>query len=165
MPQEEYKDPVLMKYGTLIDASKRFKRIFYGDPIRIASSELPAIVLAKVDTMAGKLTNSEDTHEMRISFTVITDVRDSISEDKTMVRGVNELYNLMEGRQSNYQLKTDSLLYILRHNEIVDVANNLRTDLSSMSKIDYGMTMGKRQEGAWSIEGTLEVTTSFTQVR
>lgn len=165
MTQEDYKDPVLAKYGSLIDATKRFKRIFYGDPIRIAASELPAIVLAKVDTVAGKFTNAEDIHQMRISFTVVTDVRDTISEDKTMVRGVNELYNLVEGRLSNYQLRTDSLLYILRHNEIVDAANNLRTDLSTMSKVDYGMTMGKRQEGAWSIEGTLEITTSFTQVR
>lgn len=165
MPQEEYKDPILVKYGDLISATKRYKRVFFGDPIRIASSELPALVIAKIDTRAGKFTNAEDIHEMRISFTVVTDVRNTISEDKLLVRGVNELYNLMEGRLTNYQLKTDSLLYILRHNEIVDAANNLRTDLSSMSKIDYGMTMGKRQEESWSIEGTLEVTTSFTQVR
>lgn len=166
MSNQIYQDPVLKKYGQLIESSKLFKSIFYGDPIRIGSSELPALIIAKIDTRVGKFTNSEDAHEMRISFTPVTDVRDTIGEDKEMVRGVNSLYNLMEGRQeSTYQLKTDSLLYILRHNEVVDAANNLRTDLSSVSKIDYGMTIGKRKDAAWSIEGTLEITSSFTQVR
>lgn len=161
-----YQDPVLKKYGQLIEGAKLFKTIFYGDPIRIGASELPALIIAKLDTRVGKFTNAEDAHEMRISFTAVTDVRDTIGEDKDMVRGVNSLYNLMEGRQeSTYQLKADSLLYILRHNEVVDASNNLRTDLSSVSKIDYGMTIGKRKDAAWSIEGTLEITSSFTQVR
>lgn len=161
-----YQDPVLKKYGQLIEGAKLFKTIFYGDPIRIGASELPALIIAKLDTRVGKFTNAEDVHEMRISFTAVTDVRDTIGEDKDMVRGVNSLYNLMEGRQeSTYQLKADSLLYILRHNEVVDASNNLRTDLSSVSKIDYGMTIGKRKDAAWSIEGTLEITSSFTQVR
>lgn len=163
--QEEYIDPVMKKYGDLIQASNRFKRIYYGDPVRIATSELPALVIVKVATQASFHTNGEDLHAMRLSFTVVTDVRETISEDKTMVRGVNELYNLMEGRQANFQLNADSLLYLLRHNQVLDAANNLRTDLSTMSTIDYGMTMGKRQEGAWSIEGTLEVTSTFTQIR
>lgn len=166
MSNQIYQDPVLKKYGQLIGSAQLFKSIFYGDPIRIGASELPALIIAKIDTRAGKFTNSEDMHEMRVSFTAVTDVRDTIGEDKEMVRGVNSLYNLMEGRQeSTYQLKPDSLLYILRHNEVVDAANNLRTDLSSVSKIDYGMTIGKRKDAAWSIEGTLEITCSFTQVR
>lgn len=161
-----YKDPVLKKYAELITSKANFKTIFMGDPIRIGASELPALIIAKLDTRVGKFTNAEDAHEMRISFTAVTDVRDTIGEDKDMVRGVNSLYNLMEGRQeSTYQLKPDSLLYILRHNEVVDASNNLRTDLSSVSKIDYGMTIGKRKDAAWSIEGTLEITSSFTQVR
>lgn len=163
--QQEYIDPIMKKYGDLIQASNRFKRIYYGDPVRVATSELPVLIISKIDTRASFLTNAEDIHAVRLSFTVVTDVRDTISEDKTMVRGVNELYNLMEGRQANFQLSTDSLLYILRHNQVVDAANNLRTDLATMSTIDYGMTMGKRQEGAWSIEGTLEVTSTFTQLR
>lgn len=165
--QEEYTDPILKKYADLIQGStKVFKRVFFGDPIRIAGSELPALVLAKIDTRVGNMTNVEDMHSIRVSFTVVTDVRETINEDKTMVRGVNQLYNLMEGRQAGtYQLKTDSLLYILRHNVELDVGQNLRTDLSTLSRIDYGMTMGKRTEKGWSIEGTLEVTANFSQVR
>lgn len=145
---------------------KVLKRVYYGDPIRVASSELPVLILSKVDTRVMNLTNVEDEHAIRISITIITDIRDTISEDKTMVAGVNALYNLMEGRtEGTYQLKADSLLYILRHNVELDTANNLRTDLRTMTRIDYGMTMGKRAKEAWSIEGNLELTAHFIQIR
>lgn len=167
MPNQEYQDPILKKYAdTIMASTKVFKQIYYGDPIRIGVSSLPALILAKVDTKVMNMTNQEDRHSIRISMTVVTDIRDTISEDKTMVAGVNSLYNLMEGRAAGtYLLKPDSLLYILRHNVELDVANNLRTDLSTMSSIDYGMTMGKRAAEAWSIEGTLTLTATFTQVR
>ena len=165
--QEEYQDPIMKAYVDLIKGKTNlFKRIYYGDPIRIGTSELPALVVAKVDSRISNLSNVEDLHMVRLSLTVITDVRDTISEDKTMVSGVNALYNLMEGRVAgSYQLKPDSLLYIIRHNVELDVANNLRTDLNTISRIDYGMTMGKRKENAWSIEGQLELTAHFTQIR
>ncbi len=164
--EDLYQDPILKKYGDLISAgNKEIRRTFYGDPIRIGSSELPALILAKIDSRISNLDNAQDRHDIRISITLVTDVRDTISEDRQMVHGVNSLYNLMEGRQENYLLKTDSILYILRHNVEVDPANNLRTDLNSVTRIDYGMTMGKRKVDAWSIEGTLELLATFTQPR
>lgn len=167
MSEIQYQDPILRKYADLILANTNaFKRVYFGDPIRIGASELPALILAKVDSNVGNLSNAEDLHEVRISLTVVTDVRDTISDDKTMVSGVNALYNLMEGRQEGtYQLKPTSLLYILRHNVEVDVANNLRTDLSGRTRVDYGMTMDKRAPSSWSIEGTVEITATFSQVR
>ncbi len=162
-----YQDPILKKYVDLITgATKNFKRIYFGDPIRIGVSELPALIIAKVDTKVSNHSNMEDEHQLRITITAVVDVRDTISDDKEMVKGVNSLYNLMEGRQDGtYQLKTDSLLYILRHNVEVDTAQNLRTDINSFSRIDYGMTMGKRKQDAWSIEGMLEFTSNFIQLR
>jgi hypothetical protein len=166
MPNQEYQDPILKKYADLIEANTPvFKRIYFGDPIRIGASELPVLILAKVDSRISNMTNTEDLHLVRVSMTIVTDVRDTLSDDKTMVRGVNALYNLMEGRAADYTLKPDSLLYILRHNVELDVGKNLRTDLSTMSTVDYGMTMGKRKEASWSIEGTLTFTSHFTQVR
>ncbi len=163
----QYVDPILKKYADLITASiKGIKRVYFGDPIRIGASEFPALILAKVDTRVGNLSNAEDEHQIRITATVVMDVRDTISDDKEMVKGVNSLYNLMEGRNdSDYTLKADTLLYVLRHNVEVDSSKNLRTDLSTMSRIDYGMTMGKRQADAWGIEAMLEFTTNFIQNR
>jgi hypothetical protein len=162
-----YIDPVMEKYAeTIKSGTTVFNSVFYGDPIRIGASQLPALVIAKVDTRVSNMTNQEDMHQIRLSFTVVTDIHDTLNEDSQIVAGTNALYNIMEGRQNGtYQLDPKSLLYILRHNVEIDPANNLRTDLSTMSRVDYGMTMGKRKESAWSIEGTLEITAIFTQVR
>ena len=143
MSNEIYRDPILKKYADMIQAgTKQYKRIFYGDPIRIGVSELPALVLAKIETRVSNYTSAEDRHDIRISMTVVTDVRATISDDKEMVKGVNSLYNLIEGRSDDdYTLKTDSLLYLLRHNVELDSGKNLRTDLDSMTQVQYGMTM------------------------
>lgn len=157
----------MKKYGELIRAgNKEIKGVYYGEPIRIPKSSLPALIVAKVDTTVVHQNNVEDLHHIRLAITIVTDIRDTISEDKTMVAGVNALYNLMEGRnESDYTLKADSVLYILRHNVEVDSARNLRTDLDSMTRVEYGMTMGKRAENEWSIEGMLEITSHFIQLR
>lgn len=164
---ELYTDPIMKKYVDTIHANtSAFKSVFYGDPIRVGVSELPCLIVAKVDTRVSNMTNAEDMHQIRLSFTVVTDIRNTLNEDKHMVAGVNALYNLMEGRQDGtYQLDPKSLLYILRHNVEIDPANNLRTDLNTMSRIEYGMTMGKRKEAAWSIEGMLELTCVYSQIR
>lgn len=161
-----YIDPVLKRYADLITASTpAFKRVYFGDPLRIATSEMPVLILQKLDTRFGKLTSAEDQHEMRISITVVADSRDSLSEDKLLVAGFGTLYDLMEGRDENYQLKPQSLLYILRHNIDLDTARNLRTDLGSVTRVDYGTTVGKRGQDMWSIEGVIEITSVFSQLR
>jgi hypothetical protein len=162
-----YIDPIMKKYVDLIQANtSAFKSVYYGDPIRVGVSELPCLIVAKIDTRVSNMTNQEDLHEMRLSFTVVTDIRDTLSEDKHMVAGVNALYNLLEGRlDETYQLNPKSLLGILRHNVEIDPANNLRTDLKTITHVDYGMTMGKRKEGAWAIEGMLQLTGTFSQIR
>lgn len=166
MENEIYRDPILQKYIALIESkTRRFKRIYFGDPVRIGVSELPALIIAKIDTTIKNLSNVEDLHEVRLSFTVVTDIRETINDDKTMVAGVNSLYNLIEGRNANYTLQTESLMGILRHNVEIDTVNNLRTDLNTMSRVDYAMTMGKRQPGAWAIEGVVDVMANFTQIR
>lgn len=167
MSNQMYIDPILKKYADLITGvNKEIKAVYYGDPIRIPASSLPALVLAKIDTSVSNHSNVEDLHRIRISFTVVTDVRETIGDDKTMVAGVNAMYNLMEGRTAGtYALRTDAILNILRTNVEVDSSANLRTDLDSMTRVDYGMTVGKRSEQGWSIEGAIEVTAHFIQVR
>ena len=167
MADEIYQDPILKKYADLINGkTKVFKRTYFGDPIRIGMSELPALILAKVDTTVRNLSNVEDEHTIRLSLTVVTDVRETIQDEKPMVRGVNQLYDLMEGRQDGtYTLKPESLLGIIRNNVELDSGKNLRTDLSTASRVNYGMTMDKRKENSWAIEGMLEITAHFIQVR
>lgn len=167
MPEVQYIDPIMKKYGDLITANTtNFKRIYYGDPVRIGNSELPALVIVKSSTQVANSSNMVDKHNVRLILTVITDVRNTISDDRDLVPGVNSLYNIIEGRSADdYTLKSESLLGILRHNVTLDAGKNLHTDIDSVTEVEYGMTMGKREPGAWSIEGTVTLTANFYQNR
>ena len=162
----DYQDPIIKKYADLIQSkTNSFKRIYYGDPIRISASELPALVITKNDTMVENFSNTEDKHTIRLNFTIVADVRNTIGEDPTMVRGINNLYDLMEGRKDDYTLKSNCLVGILRNNVEIDPAQNLRTDLSGFTKVDYGMTIDKRGENSFAMEGVVEINANFIQIR
>lgn len=162
----DYTDPIMQKYADLIKSkTNNFKRIYFGDPIRLPGSELPVLIITKSDTIVENLNNQEDMHSIRIAFTIVADVRNTISEEQTMVRGVNNLYDYMEGRDSDYKLKDSSLLAILRNNVEVDTANNLRTNLNSFTKVDYGMTVDKRGQESFAMEAMVEIVANFIQIR
>ena len=164
---EEYKDPVIQKYIDLVKANTNiFKKFYIGDPIRVPVSMLPACIISKNETRIGKLTNVEDEHGMALILTVITDIRADIRDDKELAPGTTSLYNIIEGREDDtFKLKTDSILNILRGNIVVDAAHNLRTDLGSITRVDYGMTVGKRAPDMWSIEAQIEFVANFLQLR
>jgi hypothetical protein len=48
---------------------------------------------------------------------------------------------------------------------VLDAAKNLRTDLGSMTRVDYGTTLRDRAQDQWSIEARVEFVCSFSQVR
>jgi len=161
-----YKDPICARYAKLItDVNKTIKRVYFGEPIRIGASELPALIIEKTDTSIRPFTNMEDQHDIKINFTIVTDVRQTISDDKQLVAGFASLYNIIEGRDATYKLKVDSILGILRKNAEVDPGLNLRTDLETASRAVYGMTLGKRQDDHFSIEGSVQITAHFIQLR
>ena len=71
----------------------------------------------------------------------------------------------MEGRETDYSLKSSSILDILRANPVVDASNNLRTDLGTSTRVDYGETLRGRAPELWSIEATVQFVAHFTQNR
>lgn len=165
-----YKDPIIQKYFDLIKSKLgdgAFKQYYQGDPIVLPGKSLmPCLILAKAETRVGPLTNSDDEHSQRLLLTVVTDVRDEINDDDAITPGTAALYDIMEGRESDtLKLKTTSLLHIIRNNILVDAALNLRTDLASVTRVDYGMTVGKRAKDAWAVEGQIEFVCNFNQVR
>jgi|GEM_PF-3558759 len=166
---EIYKDPILKKYIDLITSvvgNSFFKGIYYGDPIKVPVSNLPALIISKDETRVGNITNTEDEHLIALTITVITDIRNDISDDKAIAPGVASLYDIIEGRESDtLKLKTKSLIHILRNNLDVDVSLGLRTDLGSITRADYGMTVGKRDQEAWAIEAQIDFIAQFTQIR
>ena len=168
-----YRDPIIIKYVDLIKGivgDGFFKAYYYGDPIRVPNSNLPAIIISKDETRASNAldggSNVDDVHLIALTLTVITDIRNDIQDDKAIAPGIATLYDIMEGRESaTLKLKTKSLLNILRNNVDLDTALGLRTDLGSITRVDYGMTVGKREQEAWAIEAQLEFIAHFVQLR
>lgn len=162
-----YTDPVIKKYTDLIkDNSGVFKSFYQGDPVRVPASNLPCLIISRDETRISRLANVEDEHAMALILTVITDIRDEIQDEKALVPGLAALYNIIEARDdTTYKLKEDSVLGILRGNQLVDETYNLRTDLDTITSADYGATVGKRQENAWALEGQVRFIAHFTQLR
>lgn len=163
----QYKDPVITKYIDLIKSkTSAFKAFYYGDPIRIPVSNMPALIISKVATDLTEFTNAEDEHNMQLTFTVITDIRKDISDNTLIAAGISSLYYLIEGRDpATLILNPDSLAQILRHN--VDLYQNIKlyTDVGSKTKISYDMTIGKRQEDMFGIEGSISIVAKLVQLR
>ncbi len=169
MPAQKYVDPILKKYADLIAANTNvFKAVYYGEPTRIPASLFPCLILSKRETRVGNLSNAEDEHGIAITMTVIYDIRKELStaeDDAKIVEGVAGLYDLVEGREADYTLKATSVLDILRSNVELDTANNLRTDLSTITRVDYGQTLRDRAPEQWSLEASIDFIAHFAQVR
>lgn len=162
-----YADPIIKKYQDLIltEMPGTFKGVYQGDPMNIPKSSLPALIISKTQTTIGQLTSAEDDHELSLILTVVTDIRDERSDDPEMVPGIANLYDIIEGRDENYKLKAGTVLNVLRSNITVDAALNLRTDLGSLTRADYGLTIGKRAQDAYAIEGQVEFVARYSQLR
>lgn len=160
---DTYIDPIIAKYLDLVKTSTgAFKAFYQGDPIRVPASNWPCLIISKRETRVGPLTNAEDEHGIALIATVLVDVRKDLSDDKSIVAGIGSLYDIVEGRNADYTLKSNSLLGILR--EHIDVDTNLRTDLSTITRVDYGTTR-QREPESWSIEAEIEWIAHFTQNR
>lgn len=164
-----YTDPVIAKYIELLKTKCPKIKVYYqGEPTRIGESVLPCVMISKRETRIGVLTNSEDEHGIGLTLTLVADIRKDLStadNDAKMVEGVATLYEMMEGREADYTLKADSILDVLRSNIAVDAANNLRTDLGTNTRVDYGLTLADRDTGEWRIEARVDFVASFSQIR
>lgn len=160
-------DPVIQKYFDIIKAANPlFKGYYFGDPVRIPASMLPAIAGSRRGTQVTWGNNAEDEHYMQISFQVVTDIRKDISDETTLTPGWNTLFDLVEGRDpATMQLKPTSLLYILRHNFDIDQGHQMWTDVKTPTKVDYGLVANKRQQDGWSIEAVVTITCTLVQIR
>lgn len=164
----QYKDPVITKYIDLIKskAPDLFKAFYYGDPIRVPISAMPALIISRIATDLTEFTNAEDEHNMQLMFTVITDIRKDISDDTKIAPGISSLYYILEGRdQVTLQLNPYSLANILRHNVDLYQDVKLYTDVGSKTRITYNMTIGKRQEDMFGIEGSITIVAKLVQLR
>ena len=164
-----YRDPII---GAIIDRIKdnngEIKRYYQGEPTQIGDSVLPCVIIAKRQTEVGKFTNSQDEHSIDLVLTVVSSIRRELTteqDSEDIVKGVASLYDIVEGREATYALKSTAILGILRDNISLDIANNLRIQLEGVTRVDYGETLRNRKPEEWSIEAQIHFSCHFIQIR
>lgn len=164
-----YIDPILKKYADLITgACGDIKMVYFGEPTRVPASSLPCIFISKANTEARNFTNAQDEQSIAITVSLVTDIRKELStseNDEQLIAGVAKLYEIMEGRNSDYTLKTNTILDVLRKQNLVDAANNLRTDIAGITRVDYGETLRQRNPEEWNIIAQVQFVAHFVQIR
>lgn len=163
---ETYSDPIIRKLMELVSAAMpgTFSVMYQGDPIRLLSSDLPALIISKSMTRIGPHNNDQDEHEISMTMTIVTDIREELGGPEELVPGVSQLYELIEARNSSdYSLQSNCLLHILRSNRELDTAKNLRIDLGSITRSDYRLTLNKRAVESYAVEGEVQFIVNFIQ--
>jgi len=163
-----YADPIIKKYLDLIKANTDGIKGFYNGLVdKVPASMLPAVMIEIERTECSDLSNVEDEHRIGLALIFIADIRQNFEESAMIVAGFNKVKEALIGRESTgtpYALKTSSILYILRHNINVDSANNLRTDIGSMSVVTP-TELARRFQGLYSAEGTIRFNAHYIQTR
>ena len=165
---ETYRDPIISKIMEIVSAAmpNTFAVMYQGDPIRLLSSDLPALIISKTMTRVGKHNNADDEHEISMTMTIVTDIREELGGPEELVPGVAQLYELIESRNTNdYSLQSNCILHILRSNIELDTAKNLRIDLASITRNDYRLTLNKRAQDSYALEGEIQFIVNFIQSR
>ena len=162
----QYKDPIIEKYLNLIKDNVGGIKVFYnGTLMQIPLSRLPLVMIDIEGTEVTEFSNAEDQQEVSLVLTYIADMRKEISAAQLMESGFGKVLDVLVGRTSTYGLKTDSILYVLRHNLDIDASNNLRTDVGNITVATPREVALGRMPGYWSAEGTIRFKAHFIQTR
>ena len=162
----QYQDTIIQKYLELIKSKAGGIKNFYnGTLYSIPLSNLPLVMIDVENTEVSEFSTNEDKHILSLVLTFIADMRKDTSTVQLMESGFGKVLDFLVGRSSDYSLKENSILYILRNNLNVDVANNLRTDVGSITIATPREVATGRMPGYWSAEGTIRFKAHFIQTR
>lgn len=149
-----YRDPVIAKIIAVLNASGPVKlknRYFQGDPVVVAKSQLPAVFISKDKTNIGNDTVSEDFSRMPMVLNVVYDLTRDFGQAFDNIDSATAVYEMLEARNPDYSLRSDSIAAVLRHNQQLDA--HLYIDFDKDLELDYGVSIGKRGDGIFTVEG------------
>lgn len=160
-----YRDPIL---GAIINLFNSYgppelkNRYFYGDPLQVPKSQLPAVFLTKDITEISNLTNAEDQSAIHIVANIVLDLTRDFNQAFDNVTSSNAVYDFMEGRDAAYELKPTSLCYILRKYQ--SLGNNVWINPEEPLRPDYGIGVEKRGPGIFTVEGVIRFMVLHKQI-
>ncbi len=159
MASDIYYDPIIKKVIEMLEAggpTKLHGRYMNGDVLLPNKSDLPICYITKDQVSAAPANTMEDEHLQLLVATVILDFTQDLNEASNIVAGVPDLWQMVEARDDDYQLLTDTLLYQLRNSQQLD--DKMWIGVGSPVQINYGMGIERRGPGIFSIEATIRFT-------
>lgn len=162
-----YRDPVVR---TLIEKFENEGprelngKYYWGDPVVVNPSYLPAVFISKEDTKIRAADNMTDEHEIKLQINLSLDLRKDWNTSLDSIGSHNLAYDYLEGRDDNGDLKSTALAYICRKYQVLNEGRtwiSLRDDL----EIDYVIGAGIRGEDVYTLEAMLRLTLIHHQAK
>lgn len=161
-----YKDPVITSLITVFNAEgpAQFKnRYYYGDPLQVGESALPAVFISKDTTAISAASLAETERSQKYVINVVYNLKRDFGKAFNDISAANSIYDLIEGCIDDFTLKSTSLSAILMKHQQLD--SMLWINLDEPLELDYGTTINKRGEGVFTAEGVLKLTIVHHQIR
>jgi hypothetical protein len=164
----EYKDPIIAKLIEKFEAEGPTElrgHYFHGDILLVPKREMPAVSIAKDETRIYPASNMEDEHYMPLVINVIYDWTKDLDQSSELAAGVTGLYKLVEERDSDYQLVSNSLAYVLRKYQTLDDDVWISVGPNEQLQINYGLGIERRGPGIFSVEAVIRCSVKIHKVR
>ncbi len=161
----EYRDPILKAVIDMLEADGPRELVghyIYGDTLAPPKSALPVVSVARDGTRILSDGTMQDRHVTSIVMAVIVDYTTDLNTSFDLSRGTSQLYELIEARDENRDLKTGTLSYALRKNQKLN-ENLFISILDDGLLVDYGLGIEKRGSNIFSVEGILRFNVESTQ--
>jgi hypothetical protein len=164
-----YSDPVLDVLIARLDATGPVKlrgKYYQGDPVLIPTSiQYPVCFVSRDTTRIEIRTTTEDMHTMPIVLNVVYNGAKELNTKACAQAGALALYDICEGRDNTYSLKSDTIAGVLRNTQVLDGDHNLFIDIEgSETTIEYALSPPERRQ-IWSVEAIIRTTIKHLEVR
>lgn len=166
-----YRDPILVKIRDILnqDGPKKLKdRYYFGDPIAVNVSNLPACFISFDRQQISNADNSHLESNMSVVFNVVYDHKRDLMQAFDNIESHMSVVDIIEGRHDEkdpnpYAIRKDTILGALRLHE--DLGNNLWIDVGTTSDAEYGVGVGKRGPGIYTAEGIVRIQVKQHQLK
>lgn len=163
-----YTDPVLSTLITALNADGPVKlrnKYFVGDPVIVNAASLPMCFVSRDTTTISIDTNMSDAHVMPIVLNVVYAGAAELNQKSFSTAGSLALYELCEGRGTDYGLRADSIAAVLRSHQVLDGNNKLYIDIEGAdTTIEYILSPPARR-GIFSVEAIIRTQLKQLQLR
>ncbi len=102
---------------------------------------------------------------MPIVLNVVYNGARDLNQKSFAQAGALALYELCEGRDATYDLRSDTIAGVLRDNQVLDGNNRLYIDIEGDGlTIEYALSPPERRQ-IWSVEAIIRTTLKHLEVR